>query len=493
MLRGSTRVTRRHLLVTVTGVTTTALFAACQAAPASPAAAPTTAATTAPTSVPTKAPAATQASAAAPTVAAKPAAQQRKQVTLEYWNWWDIQRTALMNEIIDGLQKEHPWIKVNNAVQTWDRRDERVLTALAGGNPPQVMMVTRVELVRFASEGLITPITKYVKARNIDVNSLFYPAEIATMWWKGELYSMPNPTAGGETSMVQTNKDIFAKAGLDPEKPPKTWAEVEQFGKSMTKKAATGAIEQMGADIGTSGAAWVGWLYANGGEYLNEDLSKVIFNGPEGVETLEWMVKYVKEVNGGIEATNDWFQAAGGQTAQHPWFLGKEGMWFPNVSTFFNTKKLGPNVKWGLGLKPYNSNNSKAASHGVSALSFGWGYTIPKKLDPDTEEAAYLLVEAITVKDGACKFMFEQMRPSPNKRCNENPKYKEINPYWEVVLKALESDIAMRVTPVQGQLYRFTNQALEQAMFGKAKPKEALDKAAAEAQRVLDDWRSKQK
>ncbi|MES4786343.1 MAG: hypothetical protein C4294_11565, partial [Nitrospiraceae bacterium] len=74
--------------------------------------------------------------------------------------------------------------------------------------------------------------------------------------------------------------------------------------------------------------------------------------------------------------------------------------------------------------------------------------------------------------------MFEQMRPSPLKKCNENPKYKEINPYWDVVKESLARDIPVKITPVQSQLYQALNQQVQEAFFRRKTAKEALAQAA---------------
>lgn len=190
-------------------------------------------------------------------------AQEGGEVVIEFWNWWGVQREPLMNEIIAEFEAENPGVKINSVVQGWDRREEIVLTAMASGDPPEVMMSSRAEIVRFASEGLIVPITQYVEADGLDLNA-FYPSEIKTMWWEGELYSMPMPTAGGETSLYVYNKGMFEEAGLDPEAPPATWQELWDISDDLSKFADDGSIQQMAIDIGVDGNSFLSWLFTTG-------------------------------------------------------------------------------------------------------------------------------------------------------------------------------------------------------------------------------------
>ena len=50
----------------------------------------------------------------------------------------------------------------------------------------------------------------------------------------GNLYSMP---FNSSTPILYYNKDAFARAGLDPDRPPTTWQEVEAYSKKIIEAA----------------------------------------------------------------------------------------------------------------------------------------------------------------------------------------------------------------------------------------------------------------
>src|SRR5690606_18633058 len=368
---------------------------------------------------------------------------------------------------------------------------EVVLTAMAGGEPPEIMMATRAEIVRFAAEGLIVPITKYVEEDGLDL-SAFYPSEIETMWWNGELYSMPMPTAGGETSFYVYNKTLFAEHGLDPENPPATWQELWAASEVLNQRSGN-VIDLMAADIGVSGNAFLSWLYTNNGALYSEDLRSVTFNSPEGVETLQWMYDYGKTLYGGVENHIDFMAQTTGESAENPLFQGRQAIQFPNVSIFGHLATFAPDLDYGVALRPYNADNPDARSQGIAPLGFGWGYVIPAGLSPEAERAAYDFVRRITYDmgedvKGGCWFMQEQARPSPLIACNEDPVFYELNPNWDNVKAALEADIALPIVPPQSQIQSFITEYVDLAMFGELSPQEALDLAAEESQAVLDAY-----
>src|ERR671935_226959 len=272
------------------------------------------------------------AAGAGPLPASQVAATSQQDIVINFWNWWGVAREPLMKQIIASFERSHPHITIKDIVRPFANLNEQVVTALASGKPPQVIMATRQEIVAFAARGSIIPITPYVKAAGLNLKR-FYPQELATMYWKGELYSI--------------------------------------------------------------------------------DLKTVTFNNPQGVATLQWMIDFIKKYYGGVQHYADFFTNSTGESGQFPFYQNRQGIWFNNVSTFFHIKTLAPHLNYSVALRPYNSANAHAQSHGVAGLSFGWGYVIPKGFDPATNHAAFEWIRAITYDKPACQFMLAQERPSP--------------------------------------------------------------------------------
>jgi multiple sugar transport system substrate-binding protein len=407
-------------------------------------------------------------------------------VSIDFWNWWDITRKPLMDEIIATFMEENPSITVNNVPQTWDRRDEVVVTALSGGDPPEVIMTTRQEIVNFAANGAIVPITKYVEAAQLDLDR-YYPSEISSMWWNDELYALPMPTAGVETVLSFYNTDLFTQAGLDPETPPTTWAELDAIADQLTVMSDDGGIEILGVELGMSMQTFIAFLYTNNGTLYSDDLKTVTFNSAEGVQTLQWMLDFVNNHNGGHQAMLDF--SAGFTEGTFPFLSQKIAYQFQNVSNFFHIQSNAPELNYNVGFRPYNGENPGAKLQGVAGLSFGWGYVIPQGLDPAVEEAAFKFVQRITYDEsGACKFMLEQLRPSPLKDCNENPAYLEANPHWAKVRKAFDVDVPVGIVPPQTKILDTIEEYVELIAFEEMSVEEGLNEAASEAQGFLDEY-----
>lgn len=465
----SGRITRRQLL-RLASMSAVGALAACAPPTATPAPKP---------AEPTQVQAAPTPTAAPPTPAPK------EPITIRFWNVWGAAREELMNQIAARFQDQNPGITIQNLVQPFERREENLLTALASNDPPEVLMAARAELLKFADDGLITPITEYVKAASLDL-SRFYEAEIGNMYWKGELYSMPMPTGGGITCLVLTNNDMFAAAGKDPVVPA-TWADLEAVAKEFTEVDAKGIVK-IGATVGTDGGAFLAWLYCNNGTIYSEDLRTVTFGSEEGVQTLDWMVRFTNDVNGGVQNVTDFFAGPGEATEAQPWYNDKQLCNFANVSIFFHMQTYKPDMAWDIGPRPYNSANAQAKSRGLAGEAFAWSYVVPKVLKPEVRDAAFKWVQKITYDDDGCWFMQQQARPSPLKACNQAQQYYDANIHWDKVLKTLETDVSVQILPVHARVRDIIGQGVQSAMFGEKTPAQALADAGKEAQAVVDEY-----
>jgi len=413
-------------------------------------------------------------------------------VTVNWMNWWGGAREELMLEIIARFEEENPNITVENQLQPWDNAVQRRATAIASQDPPSLIMTPRVEMLKFAVEDLIIPIDSYAEAADINPDEDFYASEINNCRWENKTYSYPLPTGGGATCTWFWNKKVIREAGLDAENPPTTWQEVDDI-IAATTVVEDGVIEQMGLS-GVGSGSFPNWLYCNDGKYYSDDAQQLLFNEPEGVETLEWMLHIIEDYYGGIEAQNAFFEGLDFQSADYPFFTDTLALMPSAVWNFFHFETFDPDMyanpdEWGVYLVPHNGNNPDAVSKGISGFHFAWNQVIPKGLDRPVQDAAYKWLEFFTARRaGGCWFLLEQHRPSPVKACNENPEYSSGNPYWDVVLEGLAIDESVPVSPVQGEVGDLVNEALEEVWFGMSEPKAALDWAYDQAQPILDDF-----
>ena len=107
------------------------------------------------------------------------------------------------------------------------------------------------------------------------------PHLLESSYWQGKLWSLPQET---NSNLPYTNLAYVREAGLDTLKLGYTWDDwveylkkLQQFlgpGIETGKWAMTGLVQRA--------SGFINLLKENGGEYFNEDRTKVAFNSPEG-------------------------------------------------------------------------------------------------------------------------------------------------------------------------------------------------------------------
>lgn len=225
-------------------------------------------------------------------------------------------------------------------------------------------------------------------------------------------------------------------------------------------------------------------LYSNAGQYISHDLRKITFDSPEGIEVLKFAVSFTNQVNRGKAQIDRIYSQFANSS---PFYKGVEAIWWTNVSAFFMIDEQAPGIRYGIGSVPYNGDNPKAESHGV--VEGGWGYVLPETGDESRKYAAFLLLEWFTVeKEAAGWFMLQQKRPSPVIAYNLNPDYLKINPLWPQVIKVMQRDLTIPITPVHRDIQQAYWNAWNQVMAGELSAENALKQAAEKAQQRLDEY-----
>ncbi|WP_039974283.1 sugar ABC transporter substrate-binding protein [Rhizobium sp. AP16] len=100
---------------------------------------------------------------------------------------------------------------------------QKYATAIAGGQAPDALSMDLIYTPAFAAAGQLEDLTDWAKALPY-FNSLS-PSHVKLGTYDGHVYGLPLSV---ETSVFAWNKDLYKKAGLDPDKAPTTWDEIEK-------------------------------------------------------------------------------------------------------------------------------------------------------------------------------------------------------------------------------------------------------------------------
>lgn len=259
---------------------------------------------------------------------------------------------------IKEFERRHPHIMVSVlSMGAGTMNPQKLMTAIVGNVPPDVIHQDRFTIGDWAARETFLPLDDYIARDREEPMGVreedYYPA-----CWREANYTNPFTgkkgvfaiPSGTDNRALFYNKSIFRQAGVVDEqgeaKPPRTWDELLDLSKRLTKLNPDGTYSRIGF-IPNFGNSWL-YMYAwqNNGEFMSPDGRTCTMNDKANVEALEYMVK-VYDALGGVDKVAA-FQS-GFQTNELDPFLTEkvamkiDGSWVPQ-----SIARFGPEVDFGV-------------------------------------------------------------------------------------------------------------------------------------------------
>ncbi len=170
---------------------------------------------------------------------------------------------------------------------------EKLLTAIAGGAPPDLCSLEGSILASLAPQGCFQPLDQFMARHDFLDKERFFPHTLKAASYDGVAYAIPTTT---DVTALLWNKDAFRRAGLDPERPPQTVAELEEYAAKLTIHDESGSLVQIGF------LPWLPWdltyLWGGmfGGTWFDDETGLVVCgDDPAIIETFEWVRTFMRD------------------------------------------------------------------------------------------------------------------------------------------------------------------------------------------------------
>ncbi len=180
---------------------------------------------------------------------------------------------------------------------SYDSTIDKYVQSSQGSRPDLVLFPEYVVQQTIDSDSVI-PIEACVEAAGFDL-STFQPATLTTYSTAGVQWAMPFNVSN---PVLYYNRSMFVQAGLDPDDPPQSLEELREYSQAIVDSGA--ATYGVSLDSGTnSGGGWfIEQWFANGGELYADNgngrvapATKVLYDGPAGVELLTFVQDMVND------------------------------------------------------------------------------------------------------------------------------------------------------------------------------------------------------
>jgi sn-glycerol 3-phosphate transport system substrate-binding protein len=412
-------------------------------------------------------------------VLAGPAAAQ----TVEISFYYPIAVGGPITRIIDGyaeqFMKENPGIRVKPVYAgTYQETIVKALTAHKSGEPPTTAILLSTDMFTLMDEDAIVPWEELAKSPDDQAwMKSFFPAFMKNSQTGGKTWGIPFQRS---TIVLYWNKEAFKEAGLDPNKPPATWAEQVDMARKLTKRDASGNVAQWGLQVPSSGFPY--WLFQgfttqNDVLLMNEAGTQTFFDQPAVVEALQHWVDLGQKHKVMAPGVIEW------GTTPKDFFEKKTAMMWTTTGNLTNVRN---NAKFEFGVAMLPAGKHRGSPTG------GGNFYVFKKATPAQQQAAAKLARFMTSAERAAQWGIETgyvaVRPDAWQTAAMK-KYVDGFPAAAVARDQLQYAVAELSTHDNQRVTKALNDGLQAALTGAKPPAQAMKDAQAEAERILRPYR----
>lgn len=263
------------------------------------------------------------------------------------YGWTGKGEVAAIESVIADFNTSHPNIQVTG-VGGKITADE-ITAQVSAGNPPDMIGFQNNRFVGgFAANGLIQELGPALEKAGIKTSD-YAPSSIALNTYNGKLFGLPWLV---DAYGLVWNKDAFKEVGLDPEKPPTTIAQLDEFAAKLTKYNPNGSLARAGYIPDAPWNAWGQMVEKFGCTLYDATTKKLTLNSPSCVSFWDWQKSYYDKYNKKGELTS--LIASKGPEDEDLFYTGKlammvSGSWLPGAAYAPN---FAPKLNYGVAPLP---------------------------------------------------------------------------------------------------------------------------------------------
>jgi sn-glycerol 3-phosphate transport system substrate-binding protein len=387
--------------------------------------------------------------------------------------------TKIIDALAADFMKGNPDVKLK-PIYTGTYQDTivKALTAAKSGEPPQTAIILSTDMYTLIDEDAILSWDDLIKTPEDKAwLGSFFPAFMQNSRTGGKTWGIPFQRS---TIVLYWNKEAFKEAGLDPNKPPATWAEQVDLARKLTKRDAGGHVTQWGVQVPSSGFPY--WLFQgfttqNDVVLMNEAGTQTYYDKPAVVEALQYWVDLSAKHKVMAPGVIEW------GTTPKDFFERKTAMMWTTTGNLTNVKN---NAKFDFGVAMLPAGKKRGSPTG------GGNFYLFKKTSPAQQAAVLKFVKWITAPEHAAEWGIETGYVAVRADAWETPamkKYVGGFPAAAVARDQLPYAVAELSTHDNQRVTKALNDGLQAALTGTKTPAQAMKDAQAEAERILRPYR----
>jgi len=405
----------------------------------------------------------------------------RGQTVTEVSFYFPVAVGGPITKIVDGyaadFMRDNPQIKVTPIYAgSYTDTLTKAQTALRAGSGPQMAVLLSTDAFSLIDDALIVPFDTDADADTKAWLGGFYPAFMKNGQIGGHVWGVPFQRS---TIVLYYNKALFKGAGLDPARPPATWAEHAETAAKLTRREGD-AVKAWGVQIPSSGFPY--WLFQAlatqaGAVLANSEGTATDFASAQAEAALRYWIALTKEYGGQPPGIIDW------GTTPRDFLEQKVAMIWHTTGNLSNIRR---NAGFPLGVAMLPADKRRGSPTG------GGNFYLFASTTPEQRRASLAFIRWISSPERAARWSIDTGYVATSSAAWDTQAMRDYVagfPEAAVARDQLEYAVPELSTHENQRVTQGLNDALQAALTGAKPPADALQAAQANAARILAPFR----
>lgn len=209
---------------------------------------------------------------------------------------------AVFATLLEQFAKENPDVCISSEGYAWDTFFQKYPTAVAAGQPPDMVIFHASEVQQMASQGLMIPMDDMYSDGSVNADD-YNPSLMNLITYDGKVMAVPFDNHGW---VLWLNTKLVKDAGLDPENLPQNGTEFIEWAQKLTvdvngKHPTDEGFDKDNVDVWATEFTWPRYtmpstLYQFGADVISKDGKTATLDSPEAIAAVQYwhdlMYKY---------------------------------------------------------------------------------------------------------------------------------------------------------------------------------------------------------
>ncbi|HKW51085.1 MAG TPA: extracellular solute-binding protein [Candidatus Eisenbacteria bacterium] len=374
--------------------------------------------------------------------------------------FWQFSPLTAIQPIVDRFNAENPDLNVQVEQLTWQSGREKIVAAIAAGRPPDLCELGSTFLPGLVADSTLADLTDRVA----DLKPSLVGWNVAS--YRGRAYAIPWMLG---TRALYLNDDLARRAGLDPSKPPETWADLARTARLISTKVPD--AKGFGMNAGEREILikkFMPFAWGNGGDILDSTLTKSVVASAANLAALRFYLSLKPYSLLDRQEMHEEAFAKGrlGIIISGPWLLRK-------------LPEQAPELQYTVALMP-----KPAADHGTPA-SFAGAEVLGIFRNAKRGDDAMRLARFLVRQENSMPLFLSTGNAFPAAWASSADSYFVSHPKDAVFLHQLKTAVGPPLHPRWVEIEEIVNGELEEAIYGRKTAEAALASADARINAVL--------